>query len=47
MSDRAHHSPSPRCRFTSADLDARAAFPANLALDLATNERGLDLCGWG
>jgi hypothetical protein len=33
-------------RFTAAELDARAPHPANLALDLATNERGRDLCGW-
>jgi len=33
-------------RFTQAEIDARAAFPANLRLDLATNERGRDSCGW-
>ena len=36
---------SPR-RFTSAEIDARVPFSANLQLDLATNERGRDHCGW-
>ena len=33
--------------FTEAELDARAPFPGNLRLDLATNERGARWCGWG
>ncbi|MDD7969931.1 hypothetical protein [Roseinatronobacter alkalisoli] len=33
-------------RFTAAELDARRTFVENMRLDLATNERGAEHCGW-
>jgi hypothetical protein len=33
-------------RFPQGELEARAPFRANLELDLATNERGREHCGW-
>ena len=32
--------------FTAGELDARGPYPDNLRLDLATNERGREHCGW-
>jgi len=32
--------------FTAGEIDARAPYPDNLRLDLGTNERGREHCGW-